>query len=499
MTDTAIYLREDTIAALSTPVGRGAVAVIRLSGPDAIGIAQRAFKHRGASLKDRPRRMIHGALVDPDTGDSIDRILAVAFPAPRSYTGEDMAEIHGHGSEASVSRILTMLHRQGARPAEPGEFTFRAVRNGKMDLAQAEAVAALIESRSQLARTLSLRMLEGAFSHGLESLKQSITDALVEIETQIEFPGDVAEESLDRHLDRTIAGIVEQTQALQSRAVRERRFDRGIVAVLAGRPNVGKSSLFNRLLGRERAIVTPHPGTTRDSLEGSIELEGWPVTLIDTAGLRETHEEIEAIGVKRSEELLSTSHIVLYVCEAESGLTPEDRQRLDEFSRENNRSRTIVVANKADLVPEKPIPGLEENDSSPWCFTRASAVDKQGLDRLLDVLKNEVKDLTPVDADSSYLITARQEHLLDRIVSQLEPLGNRVVDQLKPPSDRVVNQQKPLSDRVVDQLQPPSELPPLELIAEDMRSALSDIAELDGTQATPDILSAIFSRFCIGK
>ncbi|HPP01472.1 MAG TPA: tRNA uridine-5-carboxymethylaminomethyl(34) synthesis GTPase MnmE, partial [bacterium] len=190
MTTTCLYLREDTIAAPSTPPGKGAVAVIRVSGPDAIALCERIFRSHGPRLSAHPRRMIYGTLEDPATREPVDNGLCVAFPAPRSYTGENMAEIHTHGSEAVVRQLLEILYREGARPAEPGEFTFRAVRNGKMDLAQAEGVATLIESRTRLARAMSLRVLEGAFSRDLARIKDSVVSALVEIETQIEFPGE---------------------------------------------------------------------------------------------------------------------------------------------------------------------------------------------------------------------------------------------------------------------------------------------------------------------
>lgn len=465
MTNANIYFREDTIAAPSTPAGKGAVAVVRISGPETFTLCQHLFQTHSSPPWEVPRQLIYGTLIDPKNGETIDDVLCVTFPAPRSYTGEDMMEIHCHGSEAVLRKAMEILYREGARPAEPGEFTFRAVRSGKMNLTQAEAVASLIESRSQLARSLSLRVLEGAFSRDLAALKEELVSVLVEVETQLEFPDEAMEEELERNLQRKMENLLHHAHAVQNRAVRERRFEQGIVAVIAGRPNVGKSSLFNRLLGRERAIVTPHPGTTRDSIEGTIELHGRPVTLIDTAGLRETREEIEAIGIRRSQELLSTSHIVLYIYEAGEGLLPEDLVLLQRLRTDSPSSRIIAVANKSDLCPHP-----STTESTDLLTVSASAATESGIGDLLDLLEKEVIGLIPAETDSAYLVSARQEHLLHRLLERLE------------------NAACLMCERAL-----------LELSAEDLRGSLHDIAELDGTGMAPDIMTAIFSRFCIGK
>ncbi|MGI6458098.1 MAG: tRNA uridine-5-carboxymethylaminomethyl(34) synthesis GTPase MnmE [bacterium] len=469
MVDAGVYLREDTIVAVSTPPGRGAIAVLRLSGPQAIGLCQGIFLPRGVSGLRTPRRMVHGHIREPQGGDVIDDVLCAVFPAPHSYTGEDMAEIHCHGSEAVLKRMLELLYRMGARAAEPGEFTFRAVRTGKMDLAQAEAVASLIESKSQLARRMSLRMLEGAFSQDLSAVREFVVDMLVEIETQIEFPDDAMEESTGHHLQIRSEELIQLIQNLKRRAVREQRFEQGIMVVLAGRPNVGKSSLFNRLLGRERAIVTPHAGTTRDSIEGTIEIAGFPVTLIDTAGLRETQEEIEAIGITRSRELLFSSHIILFICEASSGLLEEETQILRELSNREGESITMLVANKADLGMAKSIarqmedfPGLE--------LVTASAIHEEGLNALEQKLETKIQELAPPETDSAFIVNARQERVLAQMMERAER-----------------------SSQMLHEHAPP------EIAAEELRLILKDIAELDGTGIAPDIINTIFSRFCIGK
>ena len=469
MAEADLYFREDTIAAVSTPPGRGAVAVIRVSGSRAVPVAQTLFETQGGNALASPRFLYHGRILDPESKATVDEALCVAFPGPRSYTGEDVVEFHCHGSMAVVKKILALLYRRGVRAAEPGEFTFRAVRNGKLDLTQAEGVAALIESRSQLARALSLRLLEGAFSRDLSRLREEVTSLLTDVETWIEFPDDAGDESLGASLREPLTQLRQSVLDLQRRAVREQRFEQGIVTVLAGRPNVGKSSLFNRLLGRERAIVTPHPGTTRDSIEGAIELQGRPVTLIDTAGLRETQEEIEAIGVRRSRELLTTSHIILYIVEAGNRLTFDDRRLLADLRRHSGDSRLILVANKRDLAsPLSTEPDRGEFSDLP--FVTASATADDGVDELLSCLESEVTNLVPSETESSYVINARQERLLDHI-----------------------------EEKVLEAKRWCEERGPLELIAEDLRSVLRDIAELDGTGVIPDIINTIFSKFCIGK
>ncbi|MEW6236925.1 MAG: tRNA uridine-5-carboxymethylaminomethyl(34) synthesis GTPase MnmE [Candidatus Omnitrophota bacterium] len=464
-----IFLREDTIAAVATPPGRGAIAVIRLSGPRAISIGQCLFQSKGKSLTQHPRLMIHGAIVDPETQEIADEVLAAVFPAPHSYTGEEMMEIYCHGGEVVVRKILELLHRQGARFAEPGEFTFRAVRNGKMDLAQAEAVNSLIESRSQLARALSLRMLEGAFSKELGEVKEQLIAILAEVETQIEFPDDAVEAPAGSAMKSGLRLLWERIADLKRRSIREQRFQEGIAAVLAGKPNVGKSSLFNALLGRERAIVTPHPGTTRDSIEGVVELDGKPLTLIDTAGLRETQEEIEAIGVQRSLRLLNSSPIVLYIYDASQGLAPDDRRILDELRKSNEQAGVILVANKYDLLKDKAISSLEDEDWT-WPVISASAIKEGGIDALIVQLEKETANRFPAEAGSAYLVNARQESLMSR-----------------------------MEERIRQAFLFLEEASPLEIIAEELRLALQELAELDGSYSTPDIIEIVFSRFCIGK
>ncbi len=462
MVDAGLYLKEDVIAALSTAPGRGAVAVVRVTGRDAMAITQRVFQPKRGFL-DQARRLMFGRLVDPQTQETVDEVLCAAFFAPHSYTGENLTEIHCHGGEAVVRRVLELLYREGARPAEPGEFTFRAVCNGKMDLTQAEAVGSLIESRSQLARSMSLRMLDGAFSKALAELRESVTTTMVELETQLEFPDEALEEDLGRELRTQVNALAQQACELKQRAVREQRFEQGVIVVLAGQPNVGKSSLFNRLLGRDRAIVTPHAGTTRDSIEGAIELKGRPVTLIDTAGIRETHEEIEAIGVERSRELLTTSHIVLLVFDASVGLQPEDQRLLDELSETDDQARIVLVANKCDL-------GKTAEVEPNYPLIEASALKDDGVEELVKRLQQEVSALVPADADSSFLIGDRQARLLEQINERLQQ------------SVCLLNNQAPL-----------------EAVAEELRVVLNDIAQLDGSGLAPDIMTTIFSRFCIGK
>lgn len=464
MNDATLYFREDTIAALSTAQGAGAVAVVRVSGNTALDVVSTLFQPKGKSSLKNPRISCHGNIVDPITNEHIDDVLCTAFHAPFSYTGEHVVEINCHGSPAVIRKILDLLYQHGARPAEPGEFTFRAVRNGKMDVAQAEGVAALIESRSQLARSLSLRMLEGVFSSDLQKLKEETVSVLVEIETQIEFPDDSMEETICQNLVERTQSLFEQINRIQKNAVRQQRFEQGIITVLAGKPNVGKSSLFNRLLGKERAIVTQHPGTTRDSIEGTIELNGCPVTLVDTAGLRETQEEIEAIGIERSKQLLTTSHIILFVFEAAEGITPNEQKLLDDIAKESQNSHLILVANKQDQLAN-PV-----DINLPHQLIYSSATSENGLNELIKTLEETVQKMIPAEGENAYMITNRQERILDDCTQTLESIALWM-----------------------------KERQPMELIAEELHTVLGHIAKLDGSGITPDIMGTIFSTFCIGK
>ena len=342
----------DTIAAVATPFGSAGIGVVRISGPDARETAARIFRTQsGADPRDFPTHTVHlGEIVDPRSSDVLDQALATVFVAPHSYTGEDTVELSCHGGTMILARVLEAALAAGARMAQPGEFTKRAFLNGKLDLAQAEAVNDLIRARTDAAQRVALRQLEGRLSARIRELISELTGILAKTEASIDFPDDVPEPDrgeLANELRVVSAGIAE----LLASAGRGRIYREGARMVIAGGPNVGKSSLLNALLRESRAIVTPIPGTTRDVIEEGMDILGIPVVAVDTAGLRETQDVVERIGVERAEVSLETADLVLYVVDLTHGVTNDDGRTLERLAPKS----VIIALNKSDL------PGAEES------------------------------------------------------------------------------------------------------------------------------------------
>src|SRR5438874_2049463 len=339
----------DTICAIGTPPGEGGIGIIRVSGDMAVEIASKVFLGiQGSRVSDFPSHTLHvGHLRDPDTGERLDEVLVAVMKAPRTYTREDIVEFHCHGSPLVLRLGLEALVRSGARLATPGEFTKRAFLNGRLDLAQAEAVMDLIQARSQTGLRVALEQLRGTLSDELGRIREDLTRLLVEIEAGIDFSDEgitfISPQALADGIEK-IAGRVERLirTAEDGRIVRE-----GVTAALVGRPNVGKSSLLNVLAKADRAIVTPVPGTTRDVLEEFVNVRGIPVRLQDTAGLRETQDVVEREGVRRTHDALARAELVLAVLDGSSPLAPEDRRMLDLLQKKS----AVLVVNKADLPP----------------------------------------------------------------------------------------------------------------------------------------------------
>jgi len=451
MTATFDYFREDTIAALSTPPGRGAIAVLRISGPASLSLIQ-ALSPPLMKTPPKPRRATLAPLVLD--GDILDEVLITFFPAPESYTGEDVIEIGCHGGLAIVRAVLGALYRLGARPAGPGEFTFRAVRNGKLDLIQAQAIGDLIEASTERFRRAAFCSYRGILQQKLLFIEENLIQMAVRIEASIEFPDDISEEEDSLEI-REIQAVLQEIREIESTAFRRRLLTEGFRYVLIGRPNVGKSCLFNRLVGRDRAIVSPHPGTTRDTIEATVEIQGVPVTFIDTAGLRKQPEEVEALGIERTREAIEESDAILLVTEATASVTAEEQQICD-----SSKQPVLVILNKMDLVSEPP-----EREGIP-----ISALTGLRMDALWEKLDELTARLLPDTSDEpEILLSAYQEEQLHRIrealISVMEALSRG---------------------------QP-------EIAAEEIRSALISLGCLRGTVISPDIIDRIFTQFCIGK
>jgi tRNA modification GTPase len=351
----------DTIAAIATPLGEGGIGVVRMSGPEAAAVAGRIFRRAGRGTPDVARfpshRLIYGAIVDPDTGATIDEALAVRMAPPRTYTREEVVELQCHGGPIPTREVLHACLRAGARAAEPGEFTLRAFANGRLDLAQAEAVLGVVGARTPEALLVAVAGLRGRLSGDLRPARDRLVDALAYLDAAADFPED---EIPPTDVGGDLAEAADRLDALARRAAVGVLYREGVRVAIVGRPNVGKSSLLNALLRQDRAIVTPVAGTTRDVIAESLTLRGIPVTLLDTAGIADTADQIEQMGIARSREALTSAALVLFVLDGSSLPTPEDlaiaHALRDRLGADDAGRSALLVLNKADQCPPPPAP-----------------------------------------------------------------------------------------------------------------------------------------------
>lgn len=455
-------LLSDTIAAIATPLGEGGLAVLRLSGPAALAVADRVFTPAGrSSLKPSvaPTHTLHFGHV-LRAGVRIDEVLVAVLRAPRTFTREDVVEITCHGGLLPAKLILDLLLEHGARLAEPGEFTKRAFLNGRIDLAQAEAVADVIHARTELALSAANEQLAGRLSARIRELRDDLMATLAHIEAHIDFPDedispDTQAQLLGR-LDRAVAFM----DSLLRTADEGQLLRRGVRVAIVGRPNAGKSSLLNQLLGRDRAIVSSTPGTTRDTIEETANIRGLPVVFIDTAGLREAGDDIEAEGIRRSRESLGKAELILHVLDGAEALAPEDMRLLDEFA----ARKRIVVLNKSDQPPRAMLPPASATVVPVSCVTGA------GIEALKDAIKASVW---------SGDIRAEMLEVM---------INSRHQDALRRGREAVLRTADALRGGLT-----------LELPAMELRIAANAVGEIVGKTSTEDLLDSIFSQFCIGK
>jgi tRNA modification GTPase len=460
-------IADDTIAAISTPHGVGAIAVVRLSGPESVAIADRLFAG-GASLREASPRTAHtGRIVSKSTG-SIDEVLATVFRGPHSYTGEDIVEFSCHGGALPAALVLQAAIDEGARPAGPGEFTKRAFLSGRLDLSQAEAVAEIIAAKSRAGLKAALAQLDGALSKPVAGLRGKLIGTLAELEARLDFSEDVDEPLHLAQIGEAIAAAKENAEKLLEAGELGRLAREGARVVIVGKPNVGKSRLLNALIGRDRAIVTPVPGTTRDTIEEWVELEGVLLTLADTAGLRPTTDFVEVEGVRRARAMVKQSQLVLAVFEAPSDPAEDDIELINELSR---HAPVLPVLNKIDLGGDRDewaaaLAGF----AAPAC---TSALTEEGIAGLK---RGIVKRLIGRGGDEAIetgevlLANARHMDAIRRVSAALGRAGEGLSDGLSE-----------------------------ELLAFEIRRALSALGEISGESADEDVLSEIFSNFCVGK
>ncbi len=446
--------QREPIIAIATPYGESAIGILRMSGG---GLWEKVGKHVQLKGKLKPRYAHFFRLIDGE--EVLDEGILIYYKAPHSYTGEDMVEMFLHGNPLILKRALEVFLKEGIRLAEPGEFTKRAFLNGKLDITQAEAVADLISAKTDLARQVALRQLQGGLSEHINPLRERLTELLAYVEADIEFAEQDIPTIEKEELIELLTLIIESIKNLLSTVKAGEFIRRGINLAIAGKPNVGKSSLFNVLLGKERAIVTHIPGTTRDFLQEQMHLEGIPINLIDTAGIRQTQDEVEAIGIKRSLSALESADLVLFVVDASKPLEEEDWEVYNLIKQKDH----IKVLNKMDLGLD---PSVKRIFPDGVCV---SAKTGQGIEELKKFMLQKA-GVFGYDGMMVYL-SVRHGELLRKSLDVLEPLLQRLkVEDISP-----------------------------EILALELREALSYLDQIVGAITTEDMLNEIFSRFCIGK
>lgn len=460
---------EDTIVAVSTATGRGAIGIVRLSGPQALEIAGKVFRPAsGGALSGDSHRMHYGHVVDMSDGQTVDEAMVSVMRAPRTYTREDVVEINCHGGPVAQRAVLRLLVRLGARLAEPGEFTRRAFLNGRIDLTQAESVAAIVAARSSGALRASLRQLEGGLSDRLRAARRGLVNVLAQIEATVDFSDEDVDELDWDAVEKGLEVAETDLRRLLQTAFVGRVLEQGVRTAIVGKPNVGKSSLLNALLMRERAIVSDIPGTTRDTVEELMEIGGIPIHLVDTAGIREGRDHVERLGVERSVRAMEQADLVLAVVDLTAAWDEDD----DELLRKLEPARSIVVVSKADLVGEARRSEVAERVTSvvsgPLCAV--SSLTGEGLDELRQTIERLVTSDRGLHLEEPVLATERQRSLVAEAAAATEA----ALEGARRHGDE-------------------------ELVCEDMRSAIQALGRITGEELTPDLLDEIFSRFCIGK
>lgn len=455
----------DTIAAISTPPGEGAISIVRMSGEEAVSIAQKVFS--GKDLTQAKSHTInYGHIVDPKTHEEIDEVMVSLMLAPKTFTREDVVEINCHGGIVATNRILQLLLVNGARLAEPGEFTKRAFLHGRIDLTQAESVMDLIRAKTDRSMKIALNQLDGNLSHLIDSLRKDILDVLAQVEVNIDYPEyDDVEEMTTKLLKEKAIEIKQRIEQLLKTASQGKIMREGLATALVGRPNVGKSSLLNHLLHEDKAIVTDVAGTTRDVIEEYVNVSGVPLKLIDTAGIRETDDKVEKIGVERSKKAIEQSDLVLLVLNAAESLTKEDL----ELIRLTNDKKRIIILNKTDLeekLDRKELAEISEN--APVYAT--SILKNEGVEALEEAISKLFFNGIENSQSTVMVTNARHIALLKKAQNSL--------------------------DSVLEGI---SSGTPVDLVQIDMTEAWNLLGEITGESYEDELLDQLFSQFCLGK
>ncbi len=460
---------QDTIAAISTPLGKSGIGIVRLSGPDAPAIASKLFRAKsGTDLAEvESHTLHHGMVYDPGSNDLIDEALFTVMKSPNTYTKEDVVEINCHGGIVPLRETLDLVLEYGARPAEPGEFTKRAFLNGRLTLDQARSVNDIIEAKTRFSLELSVDRLEGKFSEFLDSVREELTSLLAEIEVMIDYP-DYEDSVVPREeLMEDLVGIRESIKEFLADSKDGKIVKEGHRVAILGRPNVGKSTLLNRLLKEERAIVSETPGTTRDTIEAELSINGIPFLVTDTAGIRETEGDIERKGVRKAKEQGKEADLALFLVDAGEGVNDSDA----EISQEMDRDKTVLVLNKIDLVNNLSVSKFTDTIGADWAkVVELSAREGEGLAALEDALTEMVWGGEVKKDESLVLLNVQEKQMLREAIEDLEYAETALEE-----------------GRSID------------LVEVDIREGRRKMGRLLGEDLSDEILDQVFSQFCVGK
>lgn len=455
---------DDTIAAVATAMGEGGIGIVRISGENALSILEKVF----CSVKNRPtenRKLTYGFVTDNFTGEKIDEVMAVYMKAPHSYTAEDVVEIQCHGSIVSLRKILALVLKNGARLAEPGEFTKRAFLNGRLDLSQAEAVIDLVRAKSDKTFDVALSQLEGSFSKKIKEIRSDLVDILVNITVNIDYPDEDIEVITYENLISGLGNIKAKVDSLLATADTGRILREGLNIAIIGKPNVGKSSLMNALLRETRAIVTEIPGTTRDTIEEALTIRNIPVKLTDTAGIRHTDDVIEKIGIEKSKESFNKADLVIFMVDNSRPLDDEDREIIEYIG----DRKVLAVINKTDLENRLDISEIKRKLPN-GIFIETSMAREDGISRIEDEIENLVYGGKVKQNDSMMVTNVRHKALLEEASSALRDAASMA-----------------------------GAGEALEFLEIDVNRAYEALGEIIGEAVNEDIINEVFARFCLGK
>lgn len=454
-----------TIAAISTAPGVGGIGIIRLSGEETFNIIEKIFVPKNKSKEIKGYTFKYGNIINPKTNEILDEVLVSYFIKPRSYTMENMCEINSHGGNIVMQNILEVCLENGAELAEPGEFTKRAFLNGRIDLSQAESIIDIINSKTKKESKASLKQLEGFLSKKIKSIRKKIMDVMVDIEANIDYPEYDIEEVTEKKVENMLKSIEKELMSLKKTFDNGKIIKDGINVAIVGKPNAGKSSLLNALLKEERAIVSKYKGTTRDSIEELMNIDGIPIKIIDTAGIREASDEVEKIGIERAKEIADNADLLIAIFDISANIDEEDIEIIDLIK----DKKAIIVLNKIDLIQDNinvdsRISNLNKK------IIKISALNKDGVEKISETIVEMFK-INEINLDDGIIVTnTRHKNLINKAINSTE------------------NAQISLENKM-----------PMDIVAIEIKNVLEDLGEITGEDVSENIINEIFAKFCLGK